>query len=477
MTASGAIAALILAATAGVAQGHGRLTVPQARNLNDNGAVGGGPGDVHVFASNAHTQYKHGICGNPANGAQTYNAVGDVQATYTAGGVAEFKVVITAHHVGYFEFELCEDAGALSEECFTKHRLLKAGCDTDSDECRRWWKPLVEGELSQSVTAGYAGPVLEGLGNLVPYEYTMHYTIPEGVKTSNGVLRWHYMTTNSCTSKSSSPEEFWNCADIAVADGTGDVGGAVSFDNAALTSMTVENLMPAINSGALTGVYAACPENAAGELMGVGLAEEYQGLCESEDGAALGNCLDLTSSNDNPQAAVCNNVPASGIICESECGDWWYQCAHGVPMLKPVPTGTKCKENNFVVEAVCSASNPTTAAPTTPAPASTAAPTTPSTTPAPTPAPTTPSTTLATTPASTAASYHTVTEAPSSTTAAPTDAPTTPAPATAAPGLECGECTACLADNGVCYQETSTFCNLYPQYKWCGSLGRTNLRR
>merc|ERR1712093_971841 len=99
---------------------------------------------------------------------------------------------------------------------------------------------------------------------------------------------------------------------------------------------------------------------------------------------------DMTSS-DNPQAAVCNNVPASGIICESECGDWWYQCAHGVPMLKPVPTGTKCKESNFVVEAVCSAANPTTAAPTTPAPASTAAPTTPSTTPAPTPAPTTPS--------------------------------------------------------------------------------------
>merc|ERR1712072_199760 len=74
-------------------------------------------------------------------------------------------------------------------------------------------------------------------------------------------------------------------------------------------------------------------------------------------------------------------------------------------------------------------------------------------------------------------SHHTVTEAPSSTTAAPTDAPTTPAPATVAPGLECGECTACLADNGVCYQETSTFCNLYPQYKWCGSLGRPNLRR
>merc|ERR1712072_1226837 len=104
------------------------------------------------------------------------------------------------------------------------------------------------------VTRDYAGPILDGMGNTVPYKFTMVYDIPAGIKTSRGVLRWHYMTTNSCTSKSSSPEEFWNCADVAVADPEGDVGGAVSFDNAALVSMSVENLMPAIDSGALIGV-------------------------------------------------------------------------------------------------------------------------------------------------------------------------------------------------------------------------------
>lgn len=108
---------------------------------------------------------------------------------------------------------------------------------------------------------------------------------------------------------------------------------------------------------------------------------------------------------------------------------------------------------------------------TTVAPAPTPEPTTPSTTPAPTPAPTTESTTLAPTPAPTAA------PTPSPTTAEPTAAPTTSAPAPATPALECGECTACLANNGVCYPETQTFCNLYPQYTWCGALGRTNLRR
>merc|ERR1711920_709381 len=203
------------------------------------------------------------------------------------------------------------------------------------------------------------------------------------------------------------------------------MGGDVSFNNAALVSMTVDNLMPAINSGALTGVYAACPEDSTGNLLGVGPAEEYMGLCESEDGDVLGNCKDMTSSGSG-LPSVCNNVPASGIICDSECGDWWYQCAHGVPMLKPVPTGTKCKDSNFVVKSVCadlsaastpvvttqepaeesstsasasvSASAPSTTLAPIPAPTTSSIPsassvtTTPKPTPAPTPAP---STTLA----------------------------------------------------------------------------------
>merc|ERR1712083_964263 len=67
------------------------------------------------------------------------------------------------------------------------------------------------------------------------------------------------------------------------------------------------------------------------------------------------------------------------------------------------------------------------------------------------------------------------TEAPSSSssTAAPTTAaPSTEAPSssssTEAPSTECGSCSGCLANNGVCYAESKGFCDLYPQYKWCG---------
>jgi len=301
------LACLTLASLAHVASGHGRMIVPQARNMRDNGAVGGGPGSVH-----GANKYQHGICGNPASATQTYNRVGEVQSTFQAGEVAEIKLVITAHHVGFFEVELCTNAGQLSEECFASHRLLREGCTcscpgdssngnacSECDECRRWWKPVVEVEENLYVTQGlgrsYSGPVLPG-GNLVPYEFTLRYKIPAGVKTSRGVLRWHYVTTNSCTSQYASPEEFWNCADVAVTD-NGDAGPAVSFDNSALEQLHGENLFSKMSSGALAGVYSGCPKDGSGNLIGVGTAQEYSGLCGAQVGGVYEYCRSLSSGS------------------------------------------------------------------------------------------------------------------------------------------------------------------------------------
>merc|ERR1712217_646062 len=64
--------------------------------------------------------------------------------------------------------------------------------------------------------------------------------------------------------------------------------------------------------------------------------------------------------------------------------------------------------------------------------------------------------TLAPTPAPTSAS--------TSATPAPTPAPSAQAPAP----TECGSCQACMANNGVCYGEAKSWCDLYPQYTWCG---------
>jgi len=268
------------------------------------------------------------------------------------------------------------------------------------------------------------------------------------------------MATNSCTSKSSAPEEFWNCADITVSDSNGEMGPDVSFDNAALVSMTVENLVPSISSGELMGVYATCPEDAMGQLLGVGSSEDYEGLCVSGNGEALGNCKDLSSSGAS-SSSVCNTVPASGIICDSQCGDWWYQCAHGVPMMKPVPTGTKCKDNNFVVNAVCAAYEPEPEPQPEPEPEATPAPT-PAATPAPTPAPTTAA------PATTTVAPTPTTAAP--TTAAPTVAPTpSPAPVSSTcVDVQGTECSHCMASNNVCYAQPKAWCDTF-SYRWCGA--------
>jgi hypothetical protein len=102
------------------------MTSPAARNGNANNCVAGGPGTVHAFGPGGeHQKYQHGVCGNAPGTTQTYNAVGEVQATYTAGDTITVEVQITAHHVGYFEMDLCLDAGDLSEECCDQHHLLR----------------------------------------------------------------------------------------------------------------------------------------------------------------------------------------------------------------------------------------------------------------------------------------------------------------------------------------------------------------
>jgi len=455
------LALLLAAAAAAGAEAHGRLAVPLARNGGDNGVVAGGPGAVHVFdASGAQAEYTHGICGNAAREPQSFNRVGDVQATYVAGGTAELKVVITAHHVGYFEFELCADAGNLSESCFAAHRLLREGCECSCpgdathscpacESCRRWWKPVLEGELSQVVTEGYEGPILPGQGNLVPYEFTVRYVVPEGMKTSRAVLRWHYMTTNSCTSKASAPEEFWNCADVAVSDAAGDVGPELPFDNSVLEGLEVENLVPAMRSGELPGVFSTCPEDASGGLLGVGSAAEYEGLCGVEADGAYELCVDLSSGSGS--IADCTDPPASGILCESECSVAWFQCHEGVAFTQYVAPGTRCKGNDFVLEAECDDHVPAM-------------------TRGPAPAPTTP------TGAPTAARTDAPTVAPI---VAPTDAPTappapapTPAPApnsTPAPSGACGDCVGCRWSSGGCYTDVdAAYCGAWPGNTWCG---------
>merc|ERR1711988_339226 len=177
--------------------------------------------------------------------------------------------------------------------------------------------------------------------------------------------------------------------------------------------------MPRIDSGALEGVNHACPVDSQGMLKGVGRPDEYHCGAEHADGT-FEFCKGASGSTDSD--VQCAGVPSDSIQCLEDCGDWWYQCANGAAFVKPVPAGTKCSGNAFVVEAVCSSGA-----------------------------------------SSSSASSSTSSSASAATVS------TTPATATAAPdAMECGSCSACMANNGVCYQQTKGFCDLYPQYTWCG---------
>mmetsp|Transcript_103063 Transcript_103063/g.312655 ORF Transcript_103063/g.312655 Transcript_103063/m.312655 type:complete len:493 (-) Transcript_103063:65-1543(-) len=388
--ASAALRLALLAASASGVSGHGRMSQPAARNGGDNGAAAGGPGTV--YSAGTASSYYHGLCGNAKGQEQSYNKVGHVQATYIEGQTIEIRITITAHHIGYFDVDLCTDASNLSEECFAQHHLLKADCEcdcgadttnscADCEECRRWWKPLVQGEVGFWPAKGYVeqgSPVLPGDGNLRVYVFVMHFVIPEGTKSSQAVLRWHYMTTNSCTSAFSAPEEFWNCADIRIKDSSGSFGPAINYDNQALASLPVENLVPLIEQGRLPGVHAGCPVGQNGNLLTIGGPDGYHCGEPSTNSGPYEYCID-------PNKQYCHE-PSSAMICSAQCGAFYYQCVDGVSYMFPCPAGQLCKDNQLVPESECAASTPSPTPMPTPSPMPTPAPM-PTPVPPPTPAP------------------------------------------------------------------------------------------
>jgi len=85
--------------------------------------------------------------------------------------------------------------------------------------------------------------------------------------------------------------------------------------------------------------------------VGVGTAAEYEGLCGVEADGAYERCVDLSGGNGS--LADCTDPPDSGILCESECSEAWFQCHEGVAFTQYVAAGTRCKGNEFVLEAEC----------------------------------------------------------------------------------------------------------------------------
>lgn len=205
---------LTIVATFTLVEPHGYLEDPPARGSM--WTVGWSTpqnyNHMQMFCGGKQYQYetnggKCGVCGDPYDAPQPRDNEGG--GKYSSGiiskcfektaSVIEVKVQLTANHLGYFEFRLCEHNDPftpVTQECLDEHVL-----SLPDDEGSRY----------------YIGPELG--------EYTVQLQLPENVQCSQCVLQWKYNTGNSwgcegdsCGLGYGEQEQFYGCSDVSILD-------------------------------------------------------------------------------------------------------------------------------------------------------------------------------------------------------------------------------------------------------------------
>lgn len=283
MTNSTSLLIVLLTTIASIALGHSYLSEPPSRNLVavDSGEKcphclqAGGPNNVKSRGGNVWptrlAPSSHGLCGDPVQNRpnpvslreEEYLKPTEPQRAYMAGQEVTFKITISTHHMGHYEFRLCNrslDGSTLEsaqegQDCLDQVLLQRAppastcspndpdpDCQPlDADYPHRWYLP----------------PTSYGM------EHVMRYRIPAGLSCRHCTLQWYWATGNTClydegyfdyfrnmkalgwnaelwspfatsswASKKSAccgpagngnfGEEFWNCADITVLSTDGE---------------------------------------------------------------------------------------------------------------------------------------------------------------------------------------------------------------------------------------------------------------
>eukprot|EP00953_Heterococcus_sp_UTEX-ZZ885_P001950 1562-Heterococcus_DN1.PRE.1 len=158
-----------------LAQGHGYITNPAARNYNPNDGfyddhAGNGAGSPVRFNP------APGICGDPFQDHASTNfagTVGPIRATYTQGQTITTTQTITVNHGGYLMLKVCPNSpGAATQACFNSNVL-------QGPNGSKYW--LTSGSYL----------------NTPPF--SLAWTLPPGVSCPNGcLLQWEYTAMQSC---------------------------------------------------------------------------------------------------------------------------------------------------------------------------------------------------------------------------------------------------------------------------------------
>jgi len=194
--------------------GHGRLLQPVSRSSAWRKFPAQFPayyGDNQMFCGGTHTQYtvnggKCGICGESYSGQKKFEKGGSlyrdlVVAKYSKGAKIDVEVELTANHLGYFEFKICNVDGSKSDatqQCLDKNIL------TDSNGKTKIFVGRKTGKMKFKIN------------------------LPADLICKHCVFQWKYNTGNSwgsdpVTGKSGigvgNQEQFYGCSDIQVGSG------------------------------------------------------------------------------------------------------------------------------------------------------------------------------------------------------------------------------------------------------------------
>ncbi|KAK7096402.1 uncharacterized protein [Littorina saxatilis] len=201
--------------------GHGRMILPPSRASAWRLGVPGAPVDYNDnqgFCGGASHQHdknggKCGLCGDPYDQAPPRDherpdgkyvmATDFILSTFREGEIMTASVQLTAAHLGYFEFYLCNvdtlaNPVEATLECLHQHKLFNL--ETNSFQYDR--------DLSAAKT------------------HEIKLQLPAGLTCNHCVLQWRYRTGNTWKNGClgcGGQEEFYACSDLRITSGDGSL--------------------------------------------------------------------------------------------------------------------------------------------------------------------------------------------------------------------------------------------------------------
>lgn len=260
-SACSGLAALLLACWCVSVSSHGFLLKPMSRQyygfLYDDFSIrnwspgecnSGGPKAVSDGGKLRWPARKFSLCGDPADKPKkSWDWPRNITETYKVNDTIEVHQLITANHWGRMEIRVCPlnaTAADYESTCTTLERADGKGIywtlppGVGLDEKKR---PL----LPAYTDASFSSYVFRSKDDFdkIPV-FVVKYKLPAGFKCDHCILHWYWLTGNTCNPSCEKsdpmfpkcdrqnmgycgeakdslgykyPEEFWSCADIAVA--------------------------------------------------------------------------------------------------------------------------------------------------------------------------------------------------------------------------------------------------------------------